>query len=222
VRSAPRAFGAGAAAIMSYVEPGVPDDPHAAGTRRALASGLAQVAELGRTLDAGTRASLPRSGLPPTVFPPPHNALFDLERAGGEWIDERARSARAILDELTPAPLVMHTDFSCANVRVIGGAVAAVFDMDSVAWIDEARCVASAAVHFTYTGETWRWPTRDEACAFVADYEAARDCPFTPAEHRRIDAAMVYAMAYTARCEYGIEPRRPDRSMIDALAALEQ
>jgi hypothetical protein len=101
-----------------------------------------------------------------------------------------ARAARAVLDEVAPVPVVMHTDFSCANVHVVDGAIAAVFDMDSVAWIDEARCVASVAVHFTYTGDTWQWPSRDETRAFVAEYEAARG-PFTTAEHRRIDGARV-------------------------------
>ncbi len=220
VHCGPRPFGAGVAAVMSYIEPDVRDDPHAVTTRRALAAGLASIVELGHSLSERTRSRLPRSILPPTVFPKPHNALFDFAKPGGEWIDARARAARAILDEVAPAPVVMHTDFSCANVRIADGAIAAVFDMDSVAWIDEGRCVASAAVHFTYTGETWRWPSRDEARAFVADYEAARG-PFTTADHRRIDAAMAYAMAYTARCEHGSASPGSDHSMIDALAALD-
>ena len=66
----------------------------------------------------------------------------------------------------------------------------------SVAWIDEHRCVASAAVHFTYTGEIGsRWPTREEALAYVADYEAVRGRAL---DRRRLGAAMIYARAYTA------------------------
>ena len=87
--------------------------------------------------------------------------------------------------------------------------------MDSLAWIDELRCLGSAAVHFTYTGEAGtRWPTRDEALAFVADYEAAREVGFTARERARIEAAMTYAMAYTARCEAGTG------TMSDRLASL--
>jgi hypothetical protein len=210
----PRWFdGHAAAAITAWLDPGKPDDPGAPSTRRALATMLARSAELGAALTAPDH--LPRATLPTTgVFPPPHNALFDFTAPGGEWIDERARRARAILDE--PAPLVvLHTDPSCANVRVVDGALAAVYDMDSVAWIDEHRCVASAAIHFTYTGEPgWRWPTRDEALAYVADYEAARGRAL---DRRRLEAAMIYAMAYTSRCELGISG---GGAMTQALAAL--
>jgi hypothetical protein len=198
----PRPFSAGAAAaILSWLDPGPPDDPGAPSTRRALAAMLARSVELGAALSA--QEPLPRATLPPgDVFPAPHNALFDFTRPDGAWIDDHARRARAILDEPI-APIVMHTDASCANVRVVAGALAAVYDMDSVAWIDEHRCVASAAVHFTYTGEAgWRWPTRDEALAFIADYEARRGRAL---DRRRLDAAMIYAMAYTARCELSFD-----------------
>jgi hypothetical protein len=198
----PRPFDAGsAAAIMTWLDPGKPDEPGAPSTRRAMAAMLAYSVELGARLIAADR--LPRATLPADrVFPEPHNVLFDFARSEGAWIDERARRAREVLDE--PAPLVvMHTDVSCANIHVVGGAVAAVYDLDSVSWIDEPRCVASAAVHFTYTGGPGsRWPTRDEALAFIADYEAA--CR-RALDRRRLDAAMIYAMAYTARCELGPE-----------------
>jgi hypothetical protein len=213
----PRPFAPGAeAAVLAWLDAPAPDDAHAPSTRRALAEGLARIAALGRSLSPAVQHRLPRSRLPATVFALPHNALFNLDAPGGEWIDARARRARAILDEAGP-PAVMHTDFSCANIRVAGGAIAALYDMDSVAWIDEPRCVASAAVHFTYTGENWTWPSRDEARAFAAGYEAARGRPFTVAERRRLDAGAIHAMAYTARCEHGLgEPRR---AMGDALAA---
>ena len=188
-----------AAAITAWLDPGKSDAPGEPSTRRALAAMLARSVELCATLTRS--AQLPRAILPgDRVLPHPHNALFDFTRPEGGWIDERARQARAILDE--PAPLVvMHTDVSGANARVVDGALAAVYDMDSVAWIDEHRCVASAAVHFTYTGEPgWRWPTRDEALAYIADYEALRGYTL---DRRRLDAAMIYSMAYTARCELG-------------------
>lgn len=96
----------------------------------------------------------------------------------------------------------MHTDISCANIIVADGAVTAAYDMDSIAWIDELRCLGSVAVHFTYTGdESSTLPAADEARAFIADYEFARGVVFTARDHARIDAAMIYAMAYTARCE---------------------
>lgn len=45
--------------------------------------------------------------------------------------------------------------------------------------------------------------TRDAAWAFVDDYEVARGVAVKNHERERIDAAMLYAMAYTARCEGG-------------------
>jgi hypothetical protein len=41
-----------------------------------------------------------------------------------------------------------------------------------------------------------------EALAFVADYEDARGPAFTSDELRAVRAALVDAMAYTARCEH--------------------
>jgi len=44
-------------------------------------------------------------------------------------------------------------------------------------------------------------PTRDEARAFIAEYEAARGASFTKAERAMLAAAATYAIAYSARCE---------------------
>lgn len=194
----PRMFARGrAAALMSYVDPGVADDPHAPATGATMA---AEAARLSRLL-AG-HALPDRTHLPATLLPPAHNALFDFTRPGGEWIDRRAAAARAVLEQgVTPA--AMHSDFSCANARVVGGRLAALYDMDSTCLIDEPRCLASMAIHYTYTGESWTWPSREEACAFVAAYEAARGRPFTAAERARLNAGAIYAFAYTARCEHG-------------------
>jgi hypothetical protein len=186
---------------MSFVDAGAADDPHAPSTCRALAEMAAELAARARELPVPD--ALPVARLPATLLPAAHNALFDLAAPGGEWIDARAARARAVLDR-GEHMTVMHSDFSCANVRVVGGRVAAIYDMDSVCWIDEARCVASMAVHFTYAGDPpWTWPSRDEARAFVAAYEAARGRPFDRAERARLDAAAIYALAYTARCEHG-------------------
>jgi hypothetical protein len=211
----PASFGAGVAAITSWLPPVEPDDPHAPSTRRALAKFLARTVALGATLPS--RGRLVRSTLPAdAVFPPPHNALFDFSAPGGAWIDQHARRVRAILDD-PMSEVVMHTDVSCANMLVAGGEVVAAYDMDSVAWIDEARCVASIAVHFTYTGEAGsRWPAREQAQAFVDDYEVARETAFTACERERIEAAMTYAIAYTARCEGGAG------AMSDQLALLQR
>lgn len=216
VLASPRRFSPGrAAAIMSYLDVGPIDDPHAPTTAPALAATAAEIrAQLGGDAELRVRLAghnLPvRTRLPATLFPPAHNALFDLHGPGGEWIDERARRARAVL-ETGVSPAAMHSDVSCANLRVVDGRVAAVFDVDSLCLIDEPRCVASMAVHFTYTGDAplpsgepaWAFPSRDEARAFVAAYEAARGTPFDRSERARLDAGAIYALAYTSRCEVG-------------------
>lgn len=208
----PRHFAPGrAAALMSYVDAGPADDAHAPATAAAMA---AEAARLSRLL-AG-HALPDRTRLPATLLPPAHNALFDFARPGGEWIDRRAAAARAVLDQgCTPA--AMHGDFSCANVRVVGSRVAAIYDMDSVCLIDEPRCLASMAVHYTYTGDHWTWPSRDEGRELAAAYETARGRPFTAEERARLNAGAIYALAYTARCEYG-HTAGPGR-MCEALAA---
>jgi hypothetical protein len=216
VLAPPRSFGAGrAAAMMSYLAVPQRDDPHVPATGEAMAHELARVKGLlaGRDLPERWR-------LPVTLFAPAHNALFDFSRPGGAWIDERASAARAVL--ATGATLAaMHCDFSCANVIVAGGRVAAIYDVDSVAIVDEPRIVASAAVHYTYTSVApWLWPSREQACAFVAAYEAGRGAPFDRGERARLDAAAIYALAYTARCEHGyVGPSSGSSAMCAALEA---
>lgn len=199
----PRRWQGGAVAFMSFVDVPLADDPHLRATSRAMATGLA---EIGARLDR-LSLPLPTSTLPShEVFPTPHNALFDFSTPGGGWIDERARESRAVLDRAERL-IPLHTDFSAANVLTRGGRLAAVFDMDSVAVTDEMRCLARTAVHFTYRGDPpWRWPSRDEARGFVADYLSARGRSLTRDEAVRLDAAAIYAMAYTARCEHSLSP----------------
>ena len=73
-------------------------------------------------------------------------------------------------------PVLAHTDLSAANVRASEDCITAIYDMDSIALVDEMRLLAGMAVHFTYTGadDGWDWPTREEGRALVADYERAR------------------------------------------------
>jgi hypothetical protein len=178
----PRHFSPGRiGVVMSHLDPKPVDEPHTTGPILA--------AEAARLILLLEGHSLPtRTRLPETLFPAPHNALFDFGRAGGEWIDERAVRARSVFDRAV-TPVAMHTDFSCANVRVVGGRVAAIYDMDSVCNADEVRTVASMAVHFTISGDApWTWPTRDEACSFVTAYEAARG---TTLDRERLNAAAI-------------------------------
>jgi hypothetical protein len=213
VLMAPRRWHGGAAAFISFIDAPIADDPHEPAARRAMARGLAEMSAAMERL----ALPLPTSRLPPeALFPAPHNALFDFSTPGGDWIDARARDARAVLDQVPERLAALHTDFSAANVLTQAGRLTAVFDMDSVGLIDEMRCLASTAIHFTYRGDPpWRWPTRDEARAFVADYVAARGRPLDRDEARRLDAAAIYGCAYTARCELSLN--KPETPMGDLL-----
>jgi Ser/Thr protein kinase RdoA (MazF antagonist) len=196
----------GMVAAMTYLDGSEAEDPHHPAVRRLMAE---VVAELVRRLEPlRDTPDLPASRRPTdAVLWKPHNALFTMDWPGGGWIDDRAREARAVLDADIPPPTLVHTDISGANVRVRDGRVRAVYDMDSVALGDELSVLASIAVHYSCTGDPGgSWPSREEAAAFVADYERVRARPFSGAERERLDAGAIYAMAYTARLRIPTSP----------------
>ena len=201
----PIAWEGGAVAAMAYLDGTGAEDSREPRVRRAMAGMLAEIARVAAPLR--DTPFLPLSRPPDGLWPVPHNVLFDLATPGGEWIDHRARLARSVLDASSPAPILFHTDFSAANVRVRDGRVCAIYDMDSVALIDEMGGLAATAVHHTYTGaEQESRTTREQARAFVAEYEVARGRALTDLERERLNAAAIYAMAYTARCEHSGDP----------------
>jgi hypothetical protein len=66
--------------------------------------------------------------------------------------------------------------------------------------------VGEAAATFTYTEHlpVSLWPSPEEANAFIDDYVEARGLPFTPDERRAVNAAAVYARAYSTRCVHAL------------------
>lgn len=201
----PVACQGGAVAAMGYLDGTRAGDARDAAVRRAMAEALSGLVRAGTAFQ--DTPMLPVARMPARLWPVPHNVLFDLSAPGGEWIDECARSSRFVLDASAPPAILFHMDFSAANVRVRDGRVCAIYDMDSIALVDEMRGLASAAVHYTYTGTSGEATTsREEARAFVVDYETARGEMLTNDERRRLDAAAIYAMAYTARCEHSGDP----------------
>ena len=135
----------------------------------------------------------------------PHDDRFDFAAtsAGAEWIDELGREARGRLDS---GPVVIgHTDWRAENMRFDVDRVSAVYDWESLRRAPEPVVVGMAAHYFPSDFRVERRrqvPALDEALAFVADYEAARGIAFTRDELRVVRAALVDAMAYTARCEH--------------------
>jgi hypothetical protein len=212
-----------AVVAMDFLEPGPRRDPHDEVVGRIMAEGLAEFTRRAEPLQ--TVAHLPSWSMPKgQLFPTPHNALFDFGIAGGEWIDEHASRARARIDALPETRVFTHTDFSSANVLVGAQGISAIFDMDSVAFVDELRLLANTAVHFTYTGEEpWRWPSRAQARAFVEAYERARGRPFSRVERTRLNACAIYSICYSARCEHALDPEdRQGSWMRKQLRALDE
>ena len=99
VLTKPSALGPGRAVAMAYSRAGVATDARRSGVRQMMAAGLARFvteAEHFRNLDGLPRRSLPAEGV---IWPPPHNALFDVEATerGAEWIDDVASRALAVM-----------------------------------------------------------------------------------------------------------------------------
>jgi hypothetical protein len=207
----------GVATAETLLDRGAPPDGRVAEQRRAMAAGLAELVALARPLAglAGLRENL-MAVAPGAVWPTPHDARFDFQGTarGAEWIDRIATVARALRDR-HPAgeEVVGHTDWRAEHLRLADGRLSAVHDWDSVTVVPEPALVGSVAHAFP---ANWAvpdppaTPTKDEALAFVADYEAARaGGPFTAQERERARAALVSTMAYTARCEHSDLGRRP-------------
>jgi Ser/Thr protein kinase RdoA (MazF antagonist) len=200
----PAPLGTSLATAESLLDVGERADPHEPALRAEMARALAELVELGRGL-VGLGALGGAPGPLEPLWGTPHDDRFDFgsTSAGAEWIDELAREARGRLAE---GELVLgHVDWRAENMRFDAGRVSAVYDWDSLALAPEPVVVGAASHYFPsdFRVEARRQlPTLDEALAFVGDYESARGSPFTGAELRGARAALVDAMAYTARCEH--------------------
>jgi hypothetical protein len=207
---APEPLGAGIASAESLLDSGDYADAHQPAVRRAMATSLSRLVERCRPF-----ATLPGLGenamrIPPgELWPIPHDGRFDFAGTtpGAEWIDDLARQARKILYG-TPSgdTVVGHTDWRAPNMRFASDQISAIYDWDSLAIEREPALVGSVAHGFTSnwakppTGR--QFPTLEEAEAFINDYEHARGAAFSRPERRAAHAALVYSMAYTARCEH--------------------
>ena len=221
-----RAARACIAVAEALLDAGAPADAHDPAVRRALVASLARLVALCRPMStlAGLRENV-MATRPGDLWPTPHDGRFDFPATtvGAEWLDEIAARARRVRDTAAGDVVVGHTDWRVENMRLASdGSVSAVYDWDSIAVQREPVLVGGAAHLFTSdfrVPDRAQLPTRDEALAFIADCEAARGTPFGGGEHAAARAALVYAMAYTARCEHsdlltdmGRAPARPERA----------
>ena len=209
----------GTTTVDEWLDAGVFRDAHEPPVRRAMAHALHAFVE--RATATGVRPS--RSFLRPegSLWPKPHNALFDFEATseGAEWIDELARAARA--QQGGGREVVGHLDWAAKHVRFDESLrPTALYDWDSVTVALEPDVVGTAAASFTYTEElpvASKWPDVDETLAFVAEYEEARGIAFDETERRAVHGAAVYLAAYGARCGWAYA-RSADRQALEQLA----
>ena len=209
----------GTTTVDEWRDEGVFRDAHEPEVRRAMARALRDFVE--RATATGIRPVRTFLRAEGALWPQPHNALFDFEATadGAEWIDEIARLARA--SQGGGREVVGHLDWAAKHVRFDDDLrPTAVYDWDSVAVDREPDVVGTAAASFTYTEEVpvdSKWPSPEEALAFVSDYEDARDVPFDEAERRAVHGAAVYLAAYGARCGWAYA-RSVDRPSLERFA----
>jgi hypothetical protein len=190
-----------------------------AATRRVSAQGLAHQIALCAGLSGAARLEQhPLRKQDGGLYGDPHNPLFDFDSTGegAEWIDDLARRASTIRDEDTSTPVVAHTDWSARNVRFDEQRLLAVYDWDSLAFVTEGTAVGQAAMTWSVTADPGgtAFPGLDSVLGYIADYDAARGGPLSTGQRRAAQAAAVYVLAYTARCEHSLAVRgiaRPDQ-----------
>jgi hypothetical protein len=227
----PARLGNGLAVAEALLDRGRRADAHDPAVRRAMAACLVRLVALARRFTgvAGLRENLMAMG-PDELWPIPHDDRFDFEATafGAEWIDAIALRARRARDRAVGDVVVGHTDWRVENMRFADGAVSAVYDWDSLAIQREPVLAGGVAHLFTAdfsAGAEWvQRPALEEALAFIADYEAARGAPFGVDERAAARAALLYAMAFTARCEHSdllteMGTRAPDVSRAPAPAS---
>lgn len=207
----PRPIGSAHATVEALVDRGERADGHDPAIRRLLAEALAQQVRLCESFD-GAEAIAARPFHVPSggLYVSPPQARFDFDRTadGAAWIDRLAQRAQAVLDAAPGRMVIGHLDWSVKQCRFTEGAISAVYDWDSLAWMPEPVVVGQAAAMFP---ATWYMNVPlaaepEEARHFVAEYEDARGARFSPRELQAIAAAATNVLAYCARCEHASEP----------------
>jgi len=209
----PRPLALGIATTEEFIDEGVYHQAYDPTIRRSMAEMLAWLLHLTRKPEAipdVQPASLDLRLPAGVIWPTPHSKLFDFEATAtrAEWIDEIARQAQEIKLHDAGQLVIGHTDWGVKHFRYVDKKVRVIYDWDSLAFEKEPIIVGHASQYFTYTeyfGQSRR-PTDEEMRAFIAEYEAARGKPFTDQEHQTLQAAKVYGLAYSARCEHALNP----------------
>lgn len=198
---------AGYAIIESFLaDPGHRALDH--GSLAVSAAGLADQIRRARHIDWAELPDHPMDPSSEALYPEPHSPLFDFEAtsAGAEWIDRLAARATQRRVSLGAQRVLAHCDWARRNVRLGPTAVEAVYDWDSLAWVEETTAVGQAAATWNDATGDEDIPAVQEMAAFVRAYEAAADRRFDDGEIAAIGASALYLLAYAARCEHAIDP----------------
>ncbi len=211
--AAPRSLASGIATIDELIDEGIPRDAHEPVIRSALAVALFQHIHLLHMVEQiGIDLTPFDLRLPLNVlWPKPHNALFDFEatQEGAEWIDACAWRVKHVLEQDDQPSVLAHGDFSANQMRFAGDQLLIVYDWDSLVLRSELVSVGKTAASFTYTeqpGIPNSGTTKEDTQAFLAEYEAARQQPFSASERKILDASMLSAQLYGARCWHALHP----------------
>jgi len=198
--------------------------------RRLMAEGLHAFLDATRGVDAevGRALILRPPGEP--LWPEPHSVRFDFHATaeGAEWIDELGEHARARLDAVELPDVIGHLDWRVQNLAFRDGALAAIYDSDSIGKAPEPVLVGSTAGGFCIDWDAAVAdppPNPDEMRAFVADYETARGASFDAAEREALDAANLMMVAYGARSQHSdlfLQPEFGNTSAIGWFRLLRQ
>jgi hypothetical protein len=215
---APTVLGHGIATVEEYRSGDIRGDGRDPEVRMVLAAGLFDLVSASRSLELERGVGTPLIERPPgaPLWPEPHDLRFDFDAtsAGAAWIDELAASARDRLADDDDGPrLVGHFDWRVENLGFRSGAIAAIYDWDSVAASTEPVLVGSVAGQFCADwgrGEEDPLPTFSDMQRFVEDYERARGREFDDVEREALDAANLFLVAYGARCQHSDQTIHPE------------
>jgi aminoglycoside phosphotransferase (APT) family kinase protein len=226
--AAPRPLANGLATIDELIDEGIFRDAHEPVIRKAIAMALFQHIQLLHNVEQiGVDQTPFDQRLPPDIlWPKPHNAIFNFEATsdGAEWIDTLAWKVKRVLERDELPPVLVHNDFSANQMRFVDNHLQIVYDWDSLTLKSELIRVGNTAANFTYTeqpGIANSGTTQEDTQAFIADYEAARQKPFTVSEQKIIKAGMLSGKLYGARCWHALHPQEPtfSREWYDTMLA---
>ncbi|SDN67590.1 hypothetical protein SAMN04487897_10444 [Paenibacillus sp. yr247] len=207
----PMELGVGIATVDVFATPGEINDAHNPEIRRAIAKTLV---ELIRRTEPHKRMHDLTNGQfcsSKTLYPIPHNALFNFDKKSkdAEWIDAIAANAKKTVIHINGHIVLGHVDWSLKHFRFENNEVVMIYDWDSLKLEDELNILGIAAATFT---TTWDipikiTPSQEESYHFVKEYELFRGKTFSMEEMTKISAAATYCLAYVARCEYALDPK---------------